>query len=98
MTDDGFQHAKYIALIKQLRLNYTSYGMNVLNDNNMLMTSKSINRLLADQFTDDCFEITRDGRPSTGRVHNPEVCYELIQIYEMVTQKCKDLRDPKGNK
>lgn len=103
MTDEGFQVAEYMAQIKQLRYNYTSFDLNEQSDSMKLNVATALKgQVFRFSHEDGCFAEKYDrnykGQLRRRTILYPEICYELIQSYELAAQSCKDLRDPAGDR
>ncbi|XP_037039767.1 uncharacterized protein LOC119076865 isoform X2 [Bradysia coprophila] len=83
MTDDGFQEAPYMKLIKQLRFNYTSFDVDELRGKTKLKLLASI-RSLANGLNNYKM-ITYQNAP------HPDEAYYLIESYARAAYKCKDV-------
>ncbi|XP_037031501.1 uncharacterized protein LOC119071007 [Bradysia coprophila] len=94
MTDDGLNKTAYMAQIKQLRFNYTSFDIT----KKPIRTQQKIYEVINAQVP---YLIAKDYCYGTGPwlevkdLHH--MCNQLIYSYEMAAYECRDIIDPTGD-
>lgn len=94
MSDNGLNEAEYMAQIKKLRRNYTSFDINKKSD----ATRREILQIISYQIPplyrqDSCFSRFGPNRVNVrSNETRGEVCKALLESYAMAASECKAVK------